>query len=305
MADIQPHSPMTDIQTHPRFGEALVALDTGDLETLRALVASDPALVHARTNLDESHGYFMGATLLHHVAGNPDRGRLDGTRPALPPNDADLARVLLDAGAEVDARTLGPRGGGTTMGLVLTSKQASDANLSGPLIDVLLAYGARLDVTKDDALDGSLANHAPAAAEKLIALGAKVDIFAAAGLGRMDWLQGCFDGEGRLLKRPRRGGSEMSARDAIGLALLYAYVRHQTEAVDFLIEKDGNWNMVGVNNGTALHRAAWAGDLQMVQRLVAKGADVNNRDNPFDGTPLDWAEHNNQQEVAQWLRSHR
>jgi ankyrin repeat protein len=295
---------MADIQPHPGFDEALVALDAGDFETLRALFATDPSLVHARTNLDESHGYFMGATLLHHVAGNPDRGRLDGKRPALPPNDADLARLLLEAGADVDARTLGPRGGATTMGLVLTSKQASDANLSGPLIDVLLEYGAHLDMNADDALDGSLANHAPAAAEKLIALGAQVDIFAAAGLGRMDWLLGFFDGEGRLQKRPRRGGREMSVRDAIGLALLYAYVRDQPEAVDFLIETDGNWNMVGVNNGTALHRAAWAGDLKMVQRLVAKGADVNDRNNPYDGTPLDWAEHNNQDQVVRWLRDH-
>jgi len=285
-----------------RFDDALAAVDAGDLEALRAFLIADPSLVRARTNLDESHGYFMGATLLHHVAGNPDRGRLDGKRPSLPPNDADVARLLLESGADVDAKTLGPRGGGTTMGLVLTSKQASDANLSGPLIDVLLAYGAHLDVTQDDTLDGSLANHAPAAAEKLIALGAKVDVLAAAGLGRMDWLRGFFDGEGRLLERPRRGGREMSARDAIGLALLYAYVRHQTEAVDFLMEKDGNWNMVGVNNGTALHRAAWAGDLTMVKRLVAKGADVNDRNNPYKGTPLEWAEHNHQNEVAQWLR---
>jgi hypothetical protein len=33
------------------------------------------------------------------------------------------------------------------------------------------------------------------------------------------------------------------------------------EAVDFLLERDGNRNMVCVNNDTALHRAAWCGDL--------------------------------------------
>jgi hypothetical protein len=66
------------------FDEALAALDAGDLEALRALVAAHPSLVRARTNLDPSHGYFMGATLLHHVAGNPDRGRLENTKPALP-----------------------------------------------------------------------------------------------------------------------------------------------------------------------------------------------------------------------------
>ena len=95
----------------------------------------------------------------------------------------------------------------------------------------------------------------------------------------------------------------MADRDAIGLALLYAYVRRSREAVDFLLEKDGNWDMIGVNNGTVLHRAAWAGDLAMVQRLVAKGADVNNRDNPFYGTPLDWAHLNEKADVVRWMQA--
>src|SRR6185436_19155492 len=94
----------------------------------------------------------------------------------------------------------------------------------------------------------------------------------------------------------------MSERDAIGLALLFAYVRGQRKAVDFLFKKDGNWNMTGVNNGTALHRAAWAGDLAMVKRLIAKGADINNRENPFHSTPLAWAQHNKQRKVVDWMR---
>ena len=95
----------------------------------------------------------------------------------------------------------------------------------------------------------------------------------------------------------------MPARDAIGLALLYAYVREQRDAVAFLLEKDGNWDMTGVNNGAALHRAAVAGDLEMVKGLVAKGADTSNRDNPFNSTPLAWADHNKQSEVMQWMRT--
>jgi len=86
------------------------------------------------------------------------------------------------------------------------------------------------------------------------------------------------------------------------LALLFAYVNNKRDAVDFLLERDGNWNMIGVNNGTAMHRAAWGGDLDMVKRLVAKGADVSNRDNPFNSTPLSWAQHNVQREVFDWLR---
>ena len=280
---------------HPRFDEALAALDAGDADALRTLLASDPTLVHARTNLDARHGYFAGATLLHHVAGNPWRDNL------LPKNIVEIARVLLEAGADVRARTLGTNGG-PTMGLLVTGKQASDAGVTGPLMDLLLQYGAHLDVTRDDALDAPLANHSPAAAEKMIALGARPDVLAAAALGRMDLLRGFFDDEGRLRSRPRRNGVEMPERDAIGLALLYAYVREQREAVDFLLEKDGNWEMTGVNNGAVLHRAAIMGDLDIVKRLVAKGADVSNRDNPFMTTPLGWAHHGSQTAVFEWLR---
>jgi ankyrin repeat protein len=254
-------------------------------------------LVAARTNLEPPYHYFTGATLLHHVAGNP------GREQPLPGNIVEIAQLLLDAGADVNAVTLGPNGG-DTMGLVITSRQASDMDVSGPLMDLLLERGATLDLAAADALDASLANHAPRAAEKMIALGATPDIFAAAALGRMDLLRHFFDDDGRLRSRPRRHDVDLSERDAIGLAMLYAYVRDQREAVDYLLEKDGNWNMVGVNNGTALHRAACAGDIDVIQRLVAKGADVSDRNNPFNSTPLGWADHNKQTAVLAWLRDH-
>src|SRR5262245_24289298 len=297
---------LAKFQPHARFEEALAALKAGNLARLDELMAAEPELVLARTRLEPPYGYFSGATLLHHVAGNP------GWEEPLPKNIVDVARLLLDRGAEVDAVTLGTNGG-TTMGLVITSKQASDANVSGPLIELLLERGAKLDLQSSETvvpdwgpqstLDLPLANHAPRAAEKLIELGAEVDVCAAAALGRMDLLRGCFNSGGRLRSRRRRGGKRMSERDAIGLALLFAYVREQREAVDFLLEKDGNWNMTGVNNGTAMHRAAWGGDLAMVQRLVAKGADISNRDNPFHSTPLSWAQHNKQQQVFDWMRA--
>jgi ankyrin repeat protein len=53
-----------------------------------------------------------------------------------------------------------------------------------------------------------------------------------------------------------------------------------------------------------MHRAAIAGDLAMVEKLVARGADTSNRDNPFNTTPLAWADHGKQQHVVDWLRAH-
>lgn len=284
-------------EPHPLFDEALAALDSGDAAALRQLLAGNPSLVHARTNLEPPFGYFSAATLLHHVAGNPGRDH------PLPDNVVAIARILLEAGADVDVRTIGPNGG-TTMGLLLTSHQASRRGFSGPLIDVLLEHGARLELDSPGVLDGSLTNHAPAAAEKMIELGAEPDLLNAAALGRMDLLRGFFDGTGRLLHRPRRQGRSMSERDAIGLALLFAYVNRKPEAVDFLLDRDGNWSMIGVNNGTALHRAAWDGDIAMIARLIERGADISNRENPFCSTPLSWAQHNRQHETVDWFRTH-
>jgi ankyrin repeat protein len=284
-------------EPHPRFADALAALDAGDVERLRALLGAHPELVQARTNLDPRNGYFAGATLLHHVAGNPWRDH------KLPANIVDIARVLLEAGADVNAETLGPNGG-TTMALLVTGKQASDMGVTGPLMELLLQHGATLDLRRPDVLDASLANHAPRAAEKMIELGAHPDVFAAAALGRMDLLRALFDDNDRLRSRPHRNAKPMSERDAIGLAALYAYVREQRDALDFLLQKDGNWNMTGVNNGTLLHRAAWSGDLPIMERLIAKGADLHNRDNPFNSTPLSWAQHNKQHATFRWLSDH-
>lgn len=291
---------------HPRFPDAVAALERGDVAALTSLLNEHPELVRARTNLEPPYGYFAAATLLHHVAWNPSR------KAPVPANIVDVARLLLDRGADVDAETLG-RSGGTTMGLVITSRTASEANVSGPLIDLLRGRGAALDLGTSESvipdwgamnvLDAPLANHAPRAAEKLIELGAKVDVCAAAALGRMDLLRASFDAGGGLRVPAVHHGMALSQRDAIGLALLFAYVNKKPDAVEFLFEHDGNWDMIGVNNGTAMHRAAWEGDLAMVKRLVAKGADISNRDNPFNSTPLSWAQHNTQHEVFAWMRA--
>ena len=304
--DVEASRRVAKYKPHPQFDNALAAIVAGDIDRLRALLDTHPELVHARTNLEAPFHYFTGATLLHHLAWNPSR------KEPVPPNVVEIARLLLDRGADPDALTLG-RSIGTTMGLIVTSRMASEANASGPLIDLLRERGAALDLGNSEGvipdwgernvLDVSLSNYATRAAEKLIELGAKPDICNAAALGRMDLVRGFFDSDGRLKALPRRNGTVMSARDAIGLAMLFAYVNGHSEVVDFLLEKDGNWNMIGVNNGTVMHRAAWSGDLNMVQRLVAKGADFSNRENPFNSTPLSWAQHNKQQATFDWLRA--
>ena len=103
------------------FLEALNTFDAGDLEGLRTIIAGYPDLVSARsTSTDPPYdGYFHGATLLHHVAGNPIRG-------TLPDNVVAMAEVLLNAGADTEAGCGGGptqpgTAGGTVLGLLTGS----------------------------------------------------------------------------------------------------------------------------------------------------------------------------------------
>lgn len=53
---------------------------------------------------------------------------------------------------------------------------------------------------------------------------------------------------------------------------------------------------------TALHDAAWRGDVAMVEQLLALGADPRITDEEHDATPLGWAEHGGRDAVAAVLR---
>jgi hypothetical protein len=54
---------------------------------------------------------------------------------------------------------------------------------------------------------------------------------------------------------------------------------------------------------TPLHHAAWAGDLGLIERLLAAGADPTITDARFDTTPLGWAEYAYQSAAADLLRA--
>ena len=52
---------------------------------------------------------------------------------------------------------------------------------------------------------------------------------------------------------------------------------------------------------TPLHLAALLGHLDTVRKLIELGADPTVEDPNYHSTPRGWAEHNNQQEVVDYL----
>jgi ankyrin repeat protein len=96
-------------------------------------------------------------------------------------------------------------------------------------------------------------------------------------------------------------------------AVLMAAVDFRHHAlVEWLFARGANVNAraAAQSRQTALHSAAWNGDLRMVQMLVAAGADPSLLDEEHRTTPLVWAETsaevtNNPKcsEVAEYLRT--
>ena len=84
------------------------------------------------------------------------------------------------------------------------------------------------------------------------------------------------------------------------------------DLVTWLLERGGNANAreIARSRQTALHSAAWHGDLRMAEILVRAGADVCARDEEHDSTPLGFAETSREvtnnprcAEVAAFLKS--
>src|SRR5687768_2584881 len=130
------------------FEKAADAIIKGDIAALKRLLQGDPRLVRARSDRDHR------ATLLHYVSANG----VENYRQKTPANIVDVARILLDAGAEVEAEADMYGGGARTFGLVVTSAHPRAAGVQNELADLLLKRGARLD---DGVVNDCLANGCP------------------------------------------------------------------------------------------------------------------------------------------------
>lgn len=263
------------------FGNAVKAFDAGDEQQLARLLDENPSLVQYQCHVGALYetGYFAGATLLHHVAGNPDRG-------PLPRNVLDVARLLISRGIDREAAE-------QTIGLLLTSKRASEAGVALPLIDLLVNAGARFDLDGPEIVSMPLLNLAPETAVALVRRGAKMDLRHAAALGDIAALQ-------RMLStRTERGIVDPAMVEE---ALCYASIRGQREAASVLVGIGAKGDILVTPGGqsprTALHEAANRGHVEIVTMLLEHGARAGVVEPRWGGTAADWAEHGGHADLA-------
>ena len=117
-----------------RFEDAADAISNGDVATLKRLLRDDPKLVRTRSTREH------GATLLHYVSANG----VEGYRQKTPKNIVEITKILLDAGAVIDATANVYDGGYTTLGLAATSVHPERAGVQEALLQALLDHGANL-----------------------------------------------------------------------------------------------------------------------------------------------------------------
>ena len=273
-----------------QFREAVQALDTGNVERLQELLDEHPWLVRYKCYKGEPYeeGYFSGATLLNHIAGNPDRC-------PIPTNIIDITRLLLSRGARDE-----PPRPKYTIGLLLTSRQASEAGVALPLIDLLTeAHATTLDLTDPNILNGPLLNAAPATALALIKRGAKMDIRHAAVLGRLDlvkrffnedptqheeaFIRACQFGHNSIIEFLLDRGVDPSSQANVGqTGFHYAAHSGQLETVKLLIARNAPLEVKNMYDGTVLGQALWSAyneprkeHLVIIETLIAAGAHVD------------------------------
>jgi ankyrin repeat protein len=260
------------------FERAVDAVVSGDAATLGRLLTRNPGLVRARSL--RTHR----SMLLHYVGANG----VEGWRQRTPKNAVRIAELLLDAGSEIDAVADMYNGGCTTLGLVATSIHPRVAGVQQPVIDVLLARGARIDAPGGNwggIVNSCLANGRPEAADYLATRGAPLDLEGAAGVGRLDLVKSYFNSDGAL----KTSAAAQQMRDGFTWACEYG----RTEVVEFLLEHgiDASEVLPRPHKQTGLHWAAYGGHLGTVRVLLRRRPRLDVRDASFNGTPLGWALH--------------
>lgn len=256
-----------------RFRRAVELLDAGDAVGLRAHLKQYPKLVHEHV-LFEGGNYFRNPTLLEFVAENPVR------RGKLPENIVEMAKVIIDAGAERGALDEG-------LGLVSTGMVPRQCRVQVPLINLLCERGA----------DPNRALHAAAlhgefeAVEALLRCGGMVDLPVAAALGRTEEAR-------RLLAN----ADDNQRHLALSVAAMFGHVEIVRMLLDAGEDAD-RYDPIGAHShSTPLHQAAFAGHEGVVRLLVERGARLDIKDILWQGTPADWARHGGKTEVERYLR---
>jgi ankyrin repeat protein len=278
----------------------------GKIERVRELLAANPELVHARGG--------DGQLPLHFAA------------------TIEIAALLLDSGADIDARDIDHES--TAAQYLVSSRQYMEwrASQHHDVVRFLISRGAETDILMasavgDLALVERILNDDPETVRTTVSdryfpkrnprSGGSIYIY---GFGftkspHMIALQFGHTAVFELLMQrsapwlrltqAAEAGNESLAKQIVeqhpaiftrltpnaARRIVGAAVRNNTRAVELLLEQGWPSDAVLDNNQTALHYAAWHGNLEMVSILLKHNAPIDIFEKEHGGSPLAWALH--------------
>ena len=251
-----------------RFELAADAIIAGDTLTLTRLLQENPGLIRERSTR------MHRATLLHYVAANG----FEDYRQKSPKNALEIAKLLLNAGAEIDAVADG-YSKETTLGLMASSIHPKRTGVQIALLETLLEAGASVNGISEEStpLLSALRNGHCEAAEFLAQRGARLDLEGAAGVGRLDVVKSFFAEDGSLKANATKAQMESG--------FLWACEYGRNDVVDFLIQKGIDLRTMANTGLTGLHWAVVGGQLVTIKLLLDRGVSLEAR-NAYGGTAL-------------------
>jgi hypothetical protein len=246
------------------FEAAADAVVEGRIEDLRNIIAGNPGIVHARSSR------YHNAALLHYLSANG----VENYRQRSPANAVDVARLLLDAGADVNAIANVYGGNSSVLNLTATSTPPKQRGVQLPLLELFLERGARIQ-SRD--VHWSLMNGCPEAGAFLHAHGAPLDLVDAAGIGDLNAVN-------------ERLADTSTERKAEALVMATWYDRR--EIISSLVRSGLSIDVrAGGEGETSLHVAAYSGNAALCAFLLEQGAQLEITDTKYGTTPLAWAAH--------------
>jgi len=272
------------------FQAAAEAVIEGDEQTLILLLDDKAGLIKGRSSADHR------ATLLHYIAANGVEDAMQKT----PINAPQIAQILIDAGAEVDALA-DCYGGGiaqTPLSLLVSSYHPAAAGVQGALVNVLVSAGAKVDGLDDGGgpLATAVAFGYRDAMNALVQNGAKIQCLqVAAAIGDLARVEDFF-ADGTLQKDAgsKTGGAIAATEgeeETMNAAFFYACMHGELDVAKLLFDRGAKTDWQGPEGFTALHGATFRGDTLTTKFLFGHGAALEVKNN-YDGTPLDtlcWA----------------
>ena len=137
-------------------------------------------------------------------------------------------------------------------------------------------------------LSWAVVMRADGVARVLLAAGAELDLWCAAGLGMMGAVKSYWDENGNLRANPSRTGGSIkgsdgkylpkppaTVREVLGDALYIAARNRRIDAVRWLLDHGADPNVASYYGGTALHWAVVRNHVEVVDLLLKRGADPN------------------------------